>query len=119
MNYSSHLVLSMLLKNTCHMWYSSIFQKELKDVYRGEGSILMLLCHKLEQLHCSVISVWISSIITQEIILPSFYCISSFRFFIVVILVGLWVVCHPSTPVSGEFLMVGFVTSPVFLVHLL
>lgn len=43
MNYSSHLVLSMLLRNTCHMWYSSIFQKELKDVYRGEGSILMLL----------------------------------------------------------------------------
>lgn len=55
MSYRLHLVLSMLLKNTCHMWYSSIFQKELRDVYRGEGSILMLLWHKLEQLHCSVI----------------------------------------------------------------
>lgn len=80
MNYSSHLVLSMLLKNTGHMWYSSIFQKELKDVYRGEGSILILLWHKLEQLHCSVILVWISSSIIQGIILPNFYCISSFRF---------------------------------------
>lgn len=72
MNYSSHLVLSMLLKNACRMWYSSIFQKELKDVYKGEGSILMLLWHKLEQLCCSVILVWISSSITQEIILPIF-----------------------------------------------
>lgn len=77
MNYSSHLVLSMLLKNTCHM-YSYIFQRELKDVYGGEGSILMLLWHKLEQLHCSVILVWISSSITQERVLPNFYCISSF-----------------------------------------
>lgn len=54
MNYSSHLVLSMLLKNTCHMWYSSVFQKELQDVYGGEGSILTFPWHKLEQLRCSV-----------------------------------------------------------------
>lgn len=31
----------MLLRNTS-MWYSSIFQKELKDVYRGEGRSGML-----------------------------------------------------------------------------
>jgi len=33
----------MLLRNTSSMWYSSIFQKELKDVYRGEGSGGMLI----------------------------------------------------------------------------
>lgn len=65
------LVLSMLLKNTCHTWCSSIFQEELKDLYR-QGSIWMLLWHKLERFHCSVILVWTSSSVTQGTILPIF-----------------------------------------------
>lgn len=110
MNYSSHLVLSMLLKNICHMRYSSIFQKELpKDVYGGAGSILMLLWYKLEQLCCSVILVWNSSSVTQGVILLSLSCISSSRYFVIVVVipVGLWVVCHASAPVSSEFLILG------------
>lgn len=117
MNYSSHLVLSMLLKNTSHMWYSSLFEKELGDVYRGEGSILMLLWHKLEQLRCSVI---FGLDFIQHYSRDDFtqFLLHFFlqMFFVVV---GLWVVCRPSTPISSEFLMLSSVTSPLFLVHML
>lgn len=107
-------MLSMLLKNTCHMWYSSIFQEEIKDVYREE-SILMLLWQKLEQLCCSVVLGWVSSSISQGIIPPNLYCISSFRclgvFDVEFLLVcGLFV--QPSAPISTEFLILDFVTSP-------